>query len=129
MDKAFLEQLIGNGEVAQTIWQEHQRIVDDYESRLQQQVLDHAVQQAVTAAGGRSEKAIRALLDQQGIAGAEDVFAAARQAVQALKQEQPYLFSLPQVYSPGTGTDRAMPVSSADVAAMSMAEYRRYRGK
>ena len=127
MDREFIEQLIGPGEAAEAILQAHEQVVGDFRGQLRRQAVDHAVRQAVTAAGGRSEKAIRALLDEAAIAGAEDVTAAAGQAVQNLKAEQPYLFGIPQVYSAGTGTDRSRAVTSEDIAKMTMAEYRRYR--
>ncbi len=62
--------------------------------------------QAVTAAGGRNQKAIAALLDTEAIQASDDPKTALEQAVSDLKQECGYLFSDPQTpppYARGTG--------------------------
>lgn len=120
MNKEYLEGLVG-AEAAADIWQRHQQALRRLEGR-------HALSMAVQAAGGRSEKAICALLDQDAVFAAEDMAAEARRAVAQLKREQAFLFAAPQVTSPGTGslvlnTDYSM----ADIGRMSMEEYRRYR--
>ena len=120
MDKEFLEGLIGP-EAAQEVLALHQKELDTL--RLQQ-----ALGTAMRQAGGRNEKAIRALLDEQAILESGDMEQAARAAVGNLKKENPWLFAPPQVSSPGTG---AVAVNHRptmeDVGKMTLAEYRRYR--
>lgn len=126
--KEFIEQRLEDAALGQEILREHQRIVADYEQKLLQQRLDSEIRMAVTTAGGRNLKAISALMDSAAIAQAEDMAAAARQAVATVKRENPYLFAVTAVTAPGTGT---APYGAApgreDIAAMSLAEYRRYR--
>ena len=122
MDREYLENLVG-AEAAGEIWQRHTQA-------LKRQEVGFAVSLAVANAAGRNEKAIRALLDEEAIAAAEDSVSAARQAVEQLKKEQSFLFAPPTVSSPGTGalTLEREP-SMGDIAAMSMAEYKRYRSR
>lgn len=116
MDKEYLENLVG-AEAAAEILKRHRAAL-----------AEHALRDAVKRSGGRNEKAIRAMLDEQAILDSEDIAAAAEDAVQALKKENAWLFMPPQVSSPGTG---AMTVthtpSLEDVGKMTMAEYKRYR--
>jgi hypothetical protein len=120
MDKEFLENLVG-AEAAQVILQQHLQ-------ELQRLRCDHALSGAIRAQGGRNETAIRALLDDSAILGAENMEQAAASAVEGLKREHGYLFASPIITSPGTGT---APVrhSMEDIGRMSMAEYRRFRGR
>ena len=105
--------------VAEAILQRHKAIVDGYESRIRESQL----QQAVTAAGGRSYVAIRALV---GDLPKDE--AAAKTAVAQVKRENPYLFGAGAVTAPGTGGN---PVSGdytmEELGKLSPAEYRRYR--
>ena len=120
MDKEFLENLVG-AEAAEAILQAHQQEVNALR-------LEQALGGAVKHAGGRNEKAIRALLDEQAILQAEDMDAAAEQAVAELKRQNGWLFAPPQVSSPGTGAVTVTHTPSLeDVGKMSMAEYKRYR--
>ena len=120
MDKEFLENLVG-AEAAEAILQAHQQ-------ELGKLRLEQALGAAVKQAGGRSEKAIRALLDEQEILQAEDMESAAQAAVAEIKRQNGWLFAPPQVSSPGTGAVTVTHTPSMeDVAKMSMAEYKRYR--
>lgn len=116
MDKQYLENLVG-AEAAAEILKRHRAALAEC-----------ALRDAVKRCGGRSEKAIRALLDESALLESEDLTAAAEEAVQELKRQNAWLFAPPQVSSPGTG---AMTVthtpSLEDVGKMSMAEYKRYR--
>ena len=120
MDKEYLENLVGAEAAAQ--------ILERHRAEMNALRLDSALSRAVERSGGRNQKAIRALLDESALLGAEDLNAAAEEAVAALKKDNGWLFAMPQVSSPGTG---AMTVTRtptmADVSKMSMAEYRRYR--
>ena len=105
--------------VAQAILQRHQAIVDGYELRLREGHL----QQAVTAAGGRSYVAIRALVGQLPQDERE-----AKAAVAQVRRENPYLFTSGAVTAPGTGGN---PISGdytmEELGKLSPAEYRKYR--
>ena len=114
----FLKELV-EGEVAEAILRKHQDIVAGYEDRIREGQL----QQAVTAAGGRSYTAIRALVGELP----QDA-AAARAAVNRVKRENPYLFGAGPVSAPGTGGN---PISGdytmEELGKLSPAEYRKYR--
>ena len=75
----------------------------DWEAKYHAARLEGAVGQAIAMAGGRNQKAIAALLDLQALQESEDVSAAARQAVEKIKQECGYLFAVAPGYAPGTG--------------------------
>lgn len=99
-------------------WEEkYNQAVEDHEKQVKALHLQHAVQTAVTKAGGRNLKAISALLDLESLESEEDLCTALDTAVDAIKQENGYLFHQTAVpYARGTGTsmpDRA-PVSLAD---------------
>lgn len=124
--KEFVEKLIGDPQTAQTIHDEHQRILGQYQARLRELEIDGAVQGAVAAAGGRNLRAIRALLDPAALDQAQDLQEAARAAVAAVKQESPYLFAAGRVFSEGTGR-QTRPLSQEELGSMSLEEYRRFR--
>lgn len=120
MDKDYLEGLVG-AELAGQILEKHQQ---DMESLRR----EHALTLAVERAGGRNARAIRALIDEGALAGAEDLDAAARAEVAKVKRENSFLFALPQVSSPGTGgLSMDSQPTQEELGKMSMAEYRRYR--
>lgn len=128
MDKEFLLQQGLTPEGAEAVLQAHQQTVMQYEDRLRASGAESALKLAVTAAGGRNLTAIRSLVDEAAIAQSEDMEAAARAAVEALKREDPYLFTVPQVYAPGTGTNPARTgYSMEELGKLSLADYRRYR--
>lgn len=126
--KEFVENLVGPGEAAEAIAAEHGRIVADLEGRIRAMGVDYAVKQAVTAAGGRNLTAIRAILDENAIAQAENPQTAAQMAVAQAKRENPYLFAGVQVSAPGTGTGGlGGGYTMEEIGKMSLADYRRYR--
>ena len=120
MDEQYLEALVG-AEAAREILALHRQELDALRR-------EQALERAIEVAGGRNSRAIRALIDENALAEAEDPQAAANAAVAALKEENGWLFAAPQVSAPGTG---ALQVSKkqtmADIGRMSMAEYRQYR--
>ena len=119
--KEFLEKLVADADIANAIDAEYQR-------RVRCMGAEAAVKEAVAAAGGRNLKAIRALLDENGICQAEDMAAAAKSAVEAVRQESPYLFGTGRVFAENTGAaPHAGAVTQEALGAMSLAEYRRYR--
>ena len=78
MDKEYLEGLVG-AEAAEDIWQRHEAAMNGLRC-------SHALSMAVQAAGGRSEKAIRALINESDILASSDMAAAAASAVEGLKR-------------------------------------------
>ena len=122
--KDLMDSLGIPGEMQEAILQKHGAVVADYDQRLRAQAVDHAVRQAVSAAGGRNITAIRALLDEQNFG--DDPESDAKAAVAKVKQENPYLFT-GLLTAPGTGSPAARPITNRDLEKMSLAEYRAYR--
>ena len=125
MQKDFIDSLGLDDQTAQRILEAHQQVVDGYAPRIRAMTVDAAVQQAVSAAGGRNLKAIRALLDESAFG--EDPADDAKAAVAAVKRENPYLFAGAQVTAPGTGGFTPPAYSQAELGKLPLAEYRRYR--
>lgn len=125
MQKEFIDSLGLDEQTAQKIIDAHQQVVQGYEQRIRSLTVDSAVQQAVTAAGGRNLTAIRALLDESAFG--DDPTADARAAVAAVKRENPYLFATGAVSAPGTGSPSPAPYSQEELGKLPLAEYRRYR--
>ena len=125
MQKEFIDSLGLDPEVSEKILQAHQQVVHNYEQRIQAMAVDAAVQQAVTAAGGRNLTAIRALLDESAFG--EDPVEGAKAAVAAVKRENPYLFAGAVVTAPGTGGFTQPSYTQEQLGKLSLAEYRRYR--
>ena len=115
--KEFLENLVDDPEVVAAIDGEVKRRVRGLQA-------EAAVKEAVAAAGGRNLKAIRALLDTQSVESAQDMAAAARAVVAAVRKDSPYLFGQGAVFAQNTGN---LPLTQQELGAMSFAEYRRYR--
>ena len=121
MKREFLENLLGQSEATEAILAEHQRVVTKLGA-------EAAVKQAVTAAGGKNLTAIRALLDENMIAGSADMEAAAQQAVRDVKRTSPYLFETGAVCAPGTGgTAIGSDYTKEELGKLPFSEYRRYR--
>lgn len=121
MKREFLEELLGQSEATDAILAEHSRVV----ARLS---AENAVKLAVTAAGGRNLTAIRALLDENAIAGSENMDAAAMQAVREIRRGNPYLFESAAATAPGTGgTVLGEDYTMAELGKLPLSEYRRYR--
>ena len=79
-----------------------------HKARLAELEFDSALKEAVTAAGGRSAKAIRALLDVDALRQSKNQEADIRTALEGLKKESGYLFeeekTAPPPYAAGTGS-------------------------
>ena len=95
MDRAFLESLGLDAETADAVMQAHEKTVEDHQAQLSALQLQHAVSDAVHRAGGRSVKAITALLDMDTIGKAEDIPGALDKALTTLKKDSSYLFEQP----------------------------------
>jgi len=87
----------------QALRAENQRLAQLVEQVRFQALLDSEI----VKAKGRNAKAITALLDVEALRTGDDPTSAVRRALEALKQEQDYLFfrDVPP-YAPGTGTNR-----------------------
>ena len=104
--KQSLAQLDAVRREAQQWEQKYQQEAQSRALQHRQLVFDHALEMAVTSAGGRNLKAITALLDVQALSESEDPRQATEQAVQSLRAECGYLFDMPQTpppYARGTG--------------------------
>ena len=99
MEKAFLLEQGIDEEAAEVILAQHTRELEGLQ-------FQHSLEGAILRAGGRSVKAITALLDVEALRSAEDPSAAAERALKALKKDSGYLFGgqTPPPYAPGTGT-------------------------
>ena len=97
MTREFLEELQLEPQVAEAIWDAHAAAVQRLE-------FGHALDAAITKAGGRNATAIKSLLDLDALQAAPDTL---ETAIGQLKQENGYLFLTPRppVYARATGTD------------------------
>ena len=98
MQKEFLLEQGISEELAEVILGQHTQELESLQFR-------HDLEGAILRAGGRSVKAITALLDVEALRGAEDPAAAAAQALKTLKKDSGYLFAeqTPPPYAHGTG--------------------------
>ena len=89
-------------------WEEkYNRAVSDHTAQLEKLQFDGYIREAVSAHGGRSLKAITALLDVEQLRQDQNPQQAIEQAVSRLKEENDYLFNstvTPTPYARGTGT-------------------------
>ena len=100
MEKEFLEELGIEETAAAAILEQHRKAMD-------KQGFEHTLEIAVSRAGGKTLKAIRALLDVETLSQAEDRDKDVADAVAALKKDCGYLFEqpVPPMYAFGTGTN------------------------
>lgn len=122
MDREFLCQQGLPEEAVEAVLSEHNRV-------LREQSFDHALDAAITAAHGRSGKAIRALLDLDSLRESELPEQAIREALENLQSECGYLFepSAPP-YAPGAGrTPLAKRYTMEELGKLPMEQYKAYR--
>ena len=104
MEREFLEGLGMEPQVVEAVLAEHEKTVQAHQAQLAEMALQHQVSEAVHCAGGRSVKAISALLDMDAIRGSENVETALQEAIEELKKDSGYLFGgQPPCYAPFTG--------------------------
>ena len=91
---------------AASTWEEkYNQAVSDHQKAMSGLRMEHALERAVSKAGGKSVKAISALLDMESIAKSDDIAEALQQAVDTLKQTDGYLFApVAPADAAGTGT-------------------------
>lgn len=104
---------------ASEVWeQKYNQAVSAHALEMDKLRLQTSLESAVSKAGGRSVKAIAALLDMDAIAASEDVTGALDAALSALKQDCGYLFEAPTPppyarYTGAPGAEQAQPASLA----------------
>ena len=104
---------------ASEVWEEkYNQALTCHRRELEQLRLESALTAAVTRAGGRSQKAVAALLDMDAITAAQDVDAALDAALQTLRKEQAWLFDspTPPPYAPFTGAAAPQPQQPVTLA-------------
>lgn len=127
MERDFLESIRVEeqplpGEVIDSILEKHTQVLENarqaHEQAMAQLRLQSGLEAAVAKAGGRSVKAIAALLDMDSIAKSDDLPKALDTALQELKKESSYLFegSVPPPYARFTGADGAAQTRPATLA-------------
>lgn len=82
----------------------------EWQSKLDAMAFDGKIKDAITAARGKSAKAIAALLDLDALRASKNQDADIKTALEDLKKDSGYLFDdeqLPPPYAPGTGTGGA----------------------
>lgn len=88
-----------------------------YKEQLADLAFDGTLKDAITAARGRNDKAIRALLDVEALKASKDQTADIKKALEKLKEDSGYLFEseeTPPPYAAGTGTGGGRPTTGLD---------------
>ena len=118
MDKEFLESLELSEEAVAAILAESEKQQESHRAELEGLRLQHSVETAIHKAGGRSVKAISALLDMDAISGSENREQALEEALVALKKDSGYLFEGPQApkFARFTGVKETAPAAPATLA-------------
>ena len=88
-----------------------------HKKQLADLAFDGTLKDAITAAKGRNDKAIRALLDVEALKASKDQTADIKKALEKLKEDSGYLFEseeTPPPYAAGTGTGGGRPATGLD---------------
>lgn len=89
----------------------------EHAAQLADLAFDGVLKDAITAARGRNDKAIRALLDVEKLKASKDQTADIKAALEELKRDSGYLFEseeTPPPYAAGTGTGGGRPAAGLD---------------
>lgn len=117
-EKNSLEQALAAAE------EEMGQVSAQYEQDFNKLKLEYSLERALTAAGARNTKAVRALLNEAELSLGEDGLGGLDQQLAAVKDEAPYLFqSAAPLYTPQGGSE------VPDPSQMSDAEYYRFINK
>lgn len=84
----------------------------EWQGKLDAMAFDGKIKDAITAAGGKSAKAIAALLDLDTLRASKNQDADIKTALEGLKKDSGYLFDdgqIPPPYATGTGTPQPAP--------------------
>ena len=102
----------------QTIAQMEEGSQRAIEEKVRQMEFSYLLRQAVAQTGGRSQKAVEALLDLESLQKAEKPETALRDALSALQKENPWLFNspTPPPYAALTGTQSPQKTEPASLA-------------
>ena len=103
--REFLESLQLPEEAVDAILAEQEKAQQSHQAEIAALKLQHGVETAIRSAGGKSVKAISALLDMDSIRESENVDKALEDALSQLKKDSGYLFeggAVPK-YAPFTG--------------------------
>ena len=90
---------------------------EEHKKQLADLAFDGTLKDAITAAKGRNDKAIRALLDVEALKASKDQTADIKKALEKLKEDSGYLFEseeTPPPYAAGTGTGGGRPATGLD---------------
>lgn len=110
---------IVDGKTAQQWKADYDKAVADHKSELDGIKFQSVLDGAITAAKGKSAKAITALLDVEALRGSEDQQKAINAALEDIKKENGYLFDdggTPPPYAGGTGIKTPSPVATDSLA-------------
>ena len=112
----------------QTIAQMEETSAQALEEKVRRMEFSYLLRQAVAETGGRSQKAVEALLDMESLQKAENPEAALQDALSALQKENPWLFQAqtPPPYAVGTG---AQSPQRNEPATLAGALRERFQGK
>lgn len=131
MNREFLENLNIGQEAVEAILTQAGVEEESHARQMAQLRFDHALDRAIGEKKGRSNAAIRALLDLEGLMGSEEQETAIAAALDDLKKNSGFLFegeTVAPAYAAGTGSGRIhRDYSQEEIGKMSMAEYRAYR--
>lgn len=118
MERDFLEGLEIPEEAVNAILAEQEKSLESHKAEISAMKLQHGLELAVQKAGGRSVKAISALLDMDAIGKSEDVEKALEAAISQLKKDSGYLFEAvqPPKYARFTGVKETVPAAPATLA-------------
>lgn len=102
-----------------------EQIKNEYETRIADMQFNTTLEAAITAAGGRNAKAIRALLDVETLKSSKDQTADIKAAIESCQKESAYLFGVGEpinnpVSSTGSGTGGMDSNTAALRAAMGL---------
>ena len=87
-------------------------VLAEHEKELEELRFGHQVENAIVKAGGRSVRAVSAMLELEQIRTAEDPGSALEEAMKSLRKEHGYLFgreATPPPYAAGTGVRQELP--------------------
>ena len=121
MKKEFLLENGVSEEAAEAVLAEH-------EKELAALRFSHTLESAITRAGGRSVKAVSAMLELEEIRNAGDPGSALEDALKNLKKEHGYLFSrevTPPPYAAGTGVRQELPEKVQSLAGALRERFRK----
>lgn len=122
--KAQQGENVVDGKTAQQWKEAHDQAVSDHQKELDGIKFQNVLDSAITAAKGRNQKAIKALLDIETLKKSANQESDIAAALEALKKESGYMFETetPPPYSRGAGTQVTPPAGAANSLAGALRE-------